>query len=256
MNDFDEQLRDEFGRRAPRGVSVRAAHEAVLDRSGRIRRRRAIVGSGALLALVVGGLVLVPRGGGDSQAPADSGQPIPSVEDEAATDDLATSTSISDRGVVTDDDEHAPPSTGSSVPTTSTDVGTQGAPRPTTDGRSGTTQVGSSPASTASAPSPTTSSPATTNTTATTASSTSLPSSTTGPSVAPFTRSYDSAGGSITVDWDGDSFTLLSIAPAAGFETEIEDQRATRIRVRFRSDDDDSRIEVRVDNGTLSVDIS
>jgi hypothetical protein len=74
--------------------------------------------------------------------------------------------------------------------------------------------------------------------------------------VAPFTRTYDSAGGSITVDWDGDSFTLLSVAPAGGFSSEIEDQQATRIRVRFRGDTGDARIEVRVNNGQLIVDIS
>jgi hypothetical protein len=101
------------------------------------------------------------------------------------------------------------------------------------------------------------------------------PSSTTAPSVAPttttaptvttaapdpgdppFTRQYDSTGGSITVNWNGSALTLLSTAPASGYETEIEDQSADRIRVRFRSDNDDSRIEVRAQDGRVDHTIS
>jgi hypothetical protein len=70
----------------------------------------------------------------------------------------------------------------------------------------------------------------------------------------PTTETYRSAGGSITVSWDGSSLRLLSVDPAAEHESEIEDETAVRIRVRFRGPND-SRIEVRVENGAPTVDI-
>lgn len=267
MNDFDdERLRAEFNRRAGHGAPIAAAHDAVLARSGRVRRRRAAVGSSALVALVVGGLLLLPRINGDSLAPADSGQPIPSVEDVGSpttvtspSDSIervrpASSTESGADTTVDTLDRPGASTTTSRVGTTSTppDDGSAGAVPPPT--------VGATP------PPPTTNAPttvtttvpsgSTTTTTGVTVPSTSSSTTTPPPSVAPFTRTYDSIGGSIRVDWDGDSFTLLSVTPAAGFEAEVEDQESTRIRVRFRGDDDDSRIEVRVNDGQLSVEIS
>jgi hypothetical protein len=71
---------------------------------------------------------------------------------------------------------------------------------------------------------------------------------------APFTETYDSAGGSITVTWSGTSFSLDSVRATAGYSEEIKDQRWDRIRVEFRGDDD-SRIEVRLsdDDNTIRV---
>lgn len=63
---------------------------------------------------------------------------------------------------------------------------------------------------------------------------------------APFTRTYESTGGSIGVTWTGTSFVLNSVSPAAGFTAEIEQQRWDRIRVDFDGERDDSRIEVRL----------
>lgn len=73
----------------------------------------------------------------------------------------------------------------------------------------------------------------------------------------PFTRTYSSAGGSITVSWSGSAFTLVSVTPADGFTAEIEDARWDRIRVDFEGNDDDARIEVRIsdDDGSLRVNI-
>jgi hypothetical protein len=45
--------------------------------------------------------------------------------------------------------------------------------------------------------------------------------------------------------------SLLDVSAADGFEAEVEDERADRIRVRFEGDDGDSRIEVRVENGEI-----
>jgi hypothetical protein len=70
----------------------------------------------------------------------------------------------------------------------------------------------------------------------------------------PTTETYRSAGGSVTVSWDGSSLRLVSVDPAAGHEAEVEDDTAARIRVRFRGPDD-SRIEVEVENGVPTVDI-
>ena len=255
MNDFDdEQLRSEFNRRAGRGVSIAAAHDAVLARAGLVRRRRvAVAGSGTLIALVVGGLVLLPGVDDGSQAPADTGRPIPSVEDEIVIDDLPTSTTAPDpnRSEV---DAVAPPPPTDSTTTTASSV------RPSTTVPAVAATSNPPPATASTAPT-TSTSPHESSTTTTVGASGSSPSSSSSTSipvssVAPFTESYDSAGGSITVAWDGSSFSLLAVTPASGFEAEIEDQRATRIRVRFRSDDDDSRIEVRVENGLLTVDIS
>ncbi len=66
-------------------------------------------------------------------------------------------------------------------------------------------------------------------------------------SVAPFTRTYRSSGGSITVTWNGSSLSLDAVSPEPGYQAEIEDNRGDRVRVDFESDDHDSRIEIRVD---------
>ena len=53
---------------------------------------------------------------------------------------------------------------------------------------------------------------------------------------------------------DGAGLTLVSVNPAPGYAEEIEDQRADRVRVRFRTATDSWRIEVRIENGQM-VDI-
>jgi hypothetical protein len=72
---------------------------------------------------------------------------------------------------------------------------------------------------------------------------------------APFTQSYSSAGGSITVTWNGSSLSLDAIDPAPGFAAEIEDAVGTRVRVDFERLDggDDARIEVRIEDGRFEV---
>ncbi|MCE9621182.1 MAG: hypothetical protein K8R99_02435 [Actinomycetia bacterium] len=75
------------------------------------------------------------------------------------------------------------------------------------------------------------------------------------PLPAPFTETYTSAGGSITVTWNGTAFTLDSVNAATGFTAEIHDQRSDRIRVDFEGNDGDARIEVRIsdDDNSLRV---
>ena len=73
----------------------------------------------------------------------------------------------------------------------------------------------------------------------------------------PFTETYVSAGGSLTVTWTGSKFVIDSIDAAAGFTAEIDDQRWDRVRIKFEGNDDDSRIEVRIsdDDNSVRVDI-
>ena len=75
------------------------------------------------------------------------------------------------------------------------------------------------------------------------------------PLPAPFTETYSSAGGSITVTWSGTAFTLDSVNAANGFVAEINDQRWDRVRVDFEGNDGDTRIEVRIsdDDNSLRV---
>jgi len=83
---------------------------------------------------------------------------------------------------------------------------------------------------------------------ANTASSSSVP---TTPLPAPFTKSYTSAGGSITVTWSGAGFSLDAVSPAPGFQAEIDDQDWDRVRVEFDNGDSDWRIEIGFDDGAI-----
>ena len=83
--------------------------------------------------------------------------------------------------------------------------------------------------------------------------STSTTAGSSNPLPAPFTETYNVAGGSITVTWDGAKFHLDAVNAAEGHTPEVE-TRNDRIKVRFRGDDD-SRIEVRIsdDDNSLRV---
>ena len=267
---FDEQLAETLQSRAGSGAtSVAAAHEAVLARAGHIRRRRAAtVGAVAMVALMIGGVVLLPRGGGDTLAPSDTGDVLPSVQ---STDEPTPATTVVgdvDATATTIVDLTIPPPTAGSSSTTSVPVRstttdgtatTVAGGSPTTNTTPGSTVVPvTNPGTTPNTTTPGTSPPGTSPTSVAPSSSSVPGSSTTAPAatVQPFTRTYDSSGGSITVNWNGSLFSLLNVEPASGYQSEIEDNSATRIRVRFRSDSGDARIEVRVNNGELIVVIS
>ena len=88
---------------------------------------------------------------------------------------------------------------------------------------------------------------------ANTASSSSVP---TTPLPAPFTKTYTSAGGSITVTWRGTAFSLDAVSPAPGFQAEIHDQDWDRIRVEFDNDASAWRIEIRFEDGAIREQIT
>ena len=71
------------------------------------------------------------------------------------------------------------------------------------------------------------------------------------PGAGTVTETYASDGGSITVGWDGSALSLQGVSPAVGFDADVEDDQADRIRVRFQGDDGDFRIEIRLENGEL-----
>jgi hypothetical protein len=77
------------------------------------------------------------------------------------------------------------------------------------------------------------------------------PTSTGAPGQETVIETYSSAGGSITVGWDGFALSLENVSAAAGFDADVEDERADRIRVRFQGDGGDLRIEIRIENGEI-----
>lgn len=257
MNDHDlrdDELAAALRRRAavPQG-STAAAHEQVVRRAGTIRRRRAAAaGSGAFALVVLGGILLIPRGGADEIGPLDSvdapssaettGVTAPGREESEGVSPTVVAITIPDATAPSTAPSPEPSGAGAAAADDGTDddvpspgAEPTGSVAPTTAAAPATTPGPSSASPTSSSSSPTSSSPPAT--------------------LAPFTETYRSAGSSITVSWNGSALSLLAVSPAPGFEPEIEDQSVQRIRVRFRSDDADTRIEVRVNHGRLVVNI-
>ena len=240
MNEFDDrELGDALRRRAGAptdGFGIEAAHSAVVARAGRVRRRRAAVAGGAAMAGLVALAVFVIGPGSDSvvTTPADQTDvPVPSVDSSV---DMTTPASIAPDETEPDQD----------VTVTTTSTPTSLAPT--------TTAVAEIPppatASTTTAPSTTAPAATTTVVAPPTSPPPTAPTTTVAPAPDPITQTYSSAGGSITVRWDGTALTLLDVTPAAGFGSEVEDERPDRIRVRFEGDGD-FRIEIRVVDGQI-----
>lgn len=264
MNDEfdDDAFRDALGVRAGGGVDVGGARAAVVARAARTRAVRTVAaGSATALLLIVGLAVLVSRNG--DEAPVATEPTLPSVEGATTLPSVTeTTTAPQDASSTTEPSDTVPEATESptTLPSTtrpsttrpsSTDapvVPTPSTPAPTSVAPAPNTSLAPTPSTTPSSPPSTTPSTSAPTTVATT--------DPPNPSDPPFTRQYDSLGGSITVNWNGTALSLLSVSPAAGFSAEIKDQSATRIRVDFDDGDDDSRIEVRADGGIVTHTIS
>lgn len=251
---FDDELAAELRRRASGGGagSTAAAHDAVLHRAGAIRRRRAAIGgAGAMAVLLIGGIALLPRGA-EEVGPAVTGDVLPTFDDDATTvrppDTSGQAVGTTDRDAPPTSEQSvpagAPDSTAATLPATSIPTSVVVTPSSSVPRAAASSSVAAG--STATAP-PSTSTPGTTVTSA--------PVATSLPGLAPFTDTYRSLGGSITVTWSGSAFVLQAVSPEVGFVAEVEDATATRVRVRFEGVDADSRIEVRVADGRLDVDI-
>lgn len=70
------------------------------------------------------------------------------------------------------------------------------------------------------------------------------------------TRTFFAIGGSITVRRSGDHLTVVSIDPRAGFRAEQTEFSSTRVEVRFKSDNHESRISVRLEEGVMRSSVS
>mgnify|MGYP001119357185 CR=1 FL=1 len=250
-DDFDDDaLRDAIRARSGGPVDPGPGLQTVTARAARVRTRRNAVVGGAATAAVVAGLVLLPTSGGEQPATSDASLPPVSVDVTApstrpsptmatttadTTSDVVTIPPSPDSGVESGEDTTAPTTSASTV-------------------ASPTTAAPSAPAATVPSSS---AAPVPTDPPPTTPPAVITPSTTPDSEAdAPFTREYSSIGGSITVRWDGSALSLISVTPNAGYDSEIEDQSASRIRVRFRGDDDDARIEVRADDGQVEASIS
>ena len=245
MSDFDDrQLGDALRRRAGAatdGLGIEAARTAVVDRAGRVRRRRAAVAGGTAMAGLIAAAVFVIGPGPDSvvTTPADQTDGAPATSVDSSVDTTAPVA----------EPERTEPDQQLTVTTTSAST----SPGPTTTAPSaipptGTVSSTAAPSTSAPAAPGTTvagppTSPPTTPTTATTP-------TTVAPAPESITQTYSSAGGSITVRWDGAALSLLDVTPSAGFVHDVEDQRPDRIRVRFEGDGD-FRIEIRIEDGEI-----
>jgi len=101
-----------------------------------------------------------------------------------------------------------------------------------------------------SGPSPTAAPPATTPVT--------TPVTTPAPTVAPdpgTNYTYTAEGGRVTVRFQNGRLSLVSYPAGAGFTATVHTNTPDDIEVRFRNDDDESRIRVRVVNGRIEEDI-
>lgn len=68
-------------------------------------------------------------------------------------------------------------------------------------------------------------------------------------SLAPVTRTYTMVGGTAQIRFTATSVTIVYARPAAGFEIDDESEDGTTVRVRFRSDTHESRLEAWWDGG-------
>jgi hypothetical protein len=220
---FDDELARALRRRAGAEshdpLATASAHRAVLDRASGIRRRRAaIAGSGTLTVLLLAGLLVLNTGGGDDDA-------VGTATDATIGSSLPTTPSTSSTPSTSEPQMATAPGTTVLVPTSTPTSSVPGYPPET---ESPTTVLGTIE------PGPTTS----------TSSTSDWP---------PGEYTWDADGGSLTIFWDGAGLRLVSVDPKSGITAEIHDNTTERIRIDFG---DGSRIECRVDNGQLALDIT
>jgi cytoskeletal protein RodZ len=75
------------------------------------------------------------------------------------------------------------------------------------------------------------------------------------PPAAPVTKTYTAIGGRVTVTLANGALTLDSYPPTAGYQAEVHNQDPDDVEVRFSNGDNESRIRVRVQNGTMQPEI-
>jgi hypothetical protein len=217
---------------------VNIAYQRVQGRVRQVKRRRAIVASSAACVVVFGAAVFASArtNGTDTVSPAGRGSDVSNSIDDSHGSSLAPDSTITSTTLVTDstlptetsvvDGGGTPTSTGGSQPGSST-------PGNTTPGN--TTPGNTTPGST---------NPPATNPPATDPPSTNPP--------APVTQTFSNAGGSITVRLQNGSLSLVgSPTPASGYTYEIRKNGGTRVEVRFDNGTDTVDIRVDLVNGQM-----
>lgn len=134
-----------------------------------------------------------------------------------------------------------------------TDDSTPGSTPVTTDGSTPDSTPGTTPNSTPNSTPGTTDDSTPNSTPNSTPDST--PDSTPGLPIGPFTETYTTVGGSVTVSFDGTRLRVTGIGAAPGYETEIKKNDGDDVEVRFEADDDESRIRVRIDDGSIRAEV-
>ena len=95
----------------------------------------------------------------------------------------------------------------------------------------------------------------------------SAPTATTVPAAAPVTtttaptpepepgevKTFNGEGGSVSIRFRSTSVELVVATPASGYAVDVEDSGPARVRVRFRGDDHETRIEARAGETTAEV---
>ena len=242
MNDFhDPELERLFGRNSGPTPDVDVAYQRVQGRVRQVKRRRAVVVSGAACTLLFAVAVFAGArsGGNNSVQPGGSG----------------TGADGSPLTVADSSDLSVPTSDSSSTESTAPDGTTLGTGTVTTVASGGT--VVTSPivpnVSTAST-APGTTSGATPTTTAAVPSSspsTSVPTPSTNPP-ALITETFSGIGGSITVRLQNGSLTLVSYNAASGFTADVQNSSGDRVEVRFESEGQRTDIRVDIAGGSMS----
>ena len=228
MSDFrDPELERLFGRDSGPTPDVDVAYQRVQGRVRQVKRRRAVAVSGAACSLLFAAAVFAGTrsDGGNSVQPGGSdtgvdGSPLTvsgsSDMSSPTTDEIDTATITT----ITGDDTVAT------------------SPTPSTPSTSPGATSGAAPTTAASVPAPSSTAPAVTS------SVTNLP-------VPPVTQTFGGVGGSITVQLQNGTVTLVSYNASSGFSVDVQQSSGVRVEVRFESSD--RRTDIRVDIVGISM---
>ena len=240
MNDFhDPELERLFGRNSGPTPDVDVAYQRVQGRVRQVKRRRAVVVSGAACSLLFAVAVFAGArsGGNNSVQPGGSG----------------TGADGSPLTVADSSDLSVPTSDSSSTVSTTPDGTTLGTGTVTTVGNGATTvtsPTGSSVSTPSTAPGATSGSvPSSSVSTPFSSPATTTPA--TNPP-APITETFSGIGGSITVRLQNGSLTLVSYNAASGFTADVQKSSGDRVEVRFESEGQRTDIRVDIAGGSMS----
>ncbi|HEX5586754.1 MAG TPA: hypothetical protein VFZ17_05560 [Acidimicrobiia bacterium] len=208
----DDALRRELRDAAPRGGSAESALDALTPRFEHARRRRQLALAGGSL-LSAAAIVLV----GAIALGVGGGGGRGSVQVPPAGSPTRDPTGITTTLPVPSDGA----TTGDAASSAAASASASSAPAPSADGAT------QDPTPSSAAPTPS------------------------GPDPAPVQRTFDSAGGSVTVELANGALAIVSTSTAPGYTQEIHDSGPSRVEVRFRNDDGEWRVRVDLVDGQM-----